>query len=79
MKALTCVLTYCLKTLILLSIMVVPLIAKVFANYFVPHTVKENHFICDGELYDQVDGVAMGSPLGPILANMFMCALEKRY
>ena len=33
----------------------------------------------DGELYDQMDGVAMGSPLGPTLANIFMCALEKRY
>ena len=39
--------------------------------------VRENHFIFDGELYDQIDGVAMGSPpLGPTLANIFMCALE---
>ena len=41
--------------------------------------MRENHFIFDGELYDQIDGVAMGSPLGPTLANIFMCALEKRY
>ena len=25
----------------------------------------------------QYNGVAMGSPLGPLLANVFMCSLEK--
>ena len=29
--------------------------------------VKENHFMFDGKLYDQIDGVAMGSPLDPTL------------
>ena len=33
----------------------------------------------NGVLYDQVDGVAMGSPLGPSLANIFMCSLKQRY
>ena len=28
-------------------------------------------------IYIQIDGVAMGSPLGPILANIFMVELEK--
>ena len=28
--------------------------------------------------YRQIDGVAMGSPLGPILANIFMASLELR-
>ena len=28
-------------------------------------------------MYEQVDGVAMGSPLGPILANIFMAHIEK--
>jgi len=32
----------------------------------------ETHFIFRGTYYDQVDGVAMGSPLAPILANLFM-------
>ena len=27
--------------------------------------------------YIQIDGVAMGSPLGPVLANIFMVELEK--
>ena len=30
----------------------------------------------NGKMYDQVDGVAMGSPLGPVLANIFMCHIE---
>ena len=32
-----------------------------------------SHFVFDGQFYDQVDGVAMRSPLGPVLANIFMC------
>ena len=32
--------------------------------------------IFDGKFYEQCDGVAMGSPLGPILANVFMCHFE---
>ena len=41
--------------------------------------VKENHFIFSDQLYHQIDGVAMGSPLGPTLANIFMCALEQNF
>ena len=33
-------------------------------------------FIFDGKFYEQCDGVAMGSPLGPTLANVFMCHFE---
>ena len=33
---------------------------------------KDNIFLFDGSLYQQVDRVAMGSPLGPLLANIFM-------
>ena len=33
---------------------------------------KKSDFIFNGEYYDQIDGVAMGSPLGPVLANIFM-------
>ncbi|XP_065652825.1 uncharacterized protein LOC136080142 [Hydra vulgaris] len=31
-----------------------------------------SHFLFNGKFYDQLDGVAMGSPLAPILANMFI-------
>ena len=38
---------------------------------------KEMHFTFDGNLHKQVDGVSMGSPLGPVLANVFMVELEE--
>ena len=33
---------------------------------------SQTHFLFNGCFYDQIDGVAMGSPLAPILANLFM-------
>ena len=36
------------------------------------------HFSFDGNIYRQVNGVAMGSPLGPVIANIFMVELEKK-
>ena len=33
---------------------------------------KDSHFIFDGALDEQIDGVAVGSPLGPTLANAFL-------
>ena len=38
---------------------------------------SETHFIFNNEIYDQIDGVSMGSPLAPILANIFMGYNEK--
>ena len=38
--------------------------------------LKENHFMFENRIYDQTDGVAMGSSLGPILANIFMSHFE---
>jgi len=33
----------------------------------------QTHFLFKGYFYDQVDGVSMGSPLAPVLANqLFM-------
>ena len=37
---------------------------------------KEMHFSFNGKVYKQINGVAMGSPLGPVLANIFMVHLE---
>ena len=32
----------------------------------------ETHYLFNGKFYDQIDGRAMGSPLAPVLANLFM-------
>ena len=39
----------------------------------------ESSFIFDNKLYKQIDGVAMGSPLGPTLATAFLCHFEKNW
>ncbi|XP_022782106.1 uncharacterized protein LOC111323083 [Stylophora pistillata] len=41
-------------------------------------TSKNQGFQFKGKLYEQVDSVAMGSPLGPLMANAFMCKIEKQ-
>ena len=33
---------------------------------------SQTHFIFNGKFYNQIDGVAMSSPLGPAFANIFM-------
>ena len=40
---------------------------------------KESFFILDNSLYRQIDGVLMGSLLGPTLANAFLCYYEKEW
>ena len=39
--------------------------------------VLQNKFTFDGKIYKQIDRVAMGSPLGPTLANSFLCFHEQ--
>ena len=36
------------------------------------------HFIFNSKSYNQIDGVAMGSPLTPVLANIFTCFHESK-
>ena len=45
--------------------------------YLLKLATSESSFIFDNILYKQIDGVAMGSPLGPSLANAFLCHYEK--
>ena len=33
---------------------------------------SQNHLIFNGKLYNQIDEVAMGSPLAPLYVNIFM-------
>ena len=40
---------------------------------------KDLHFRFNGEISTQIDGVVMGSPLGPLLAKIFMISLEKKF
>ena len=39
--------------------------------------VKDNLILFNGKYYIQTDGVAMGSPLGPTFANIFLCYWEE--
>ena len=36
-----------------------------------------SYFLWDGHFYEQIDGVAMGSPLSPVIANFFMEQFEQ--
>ena len=38
---------------------------------------KKVHFTYNKKVFIQTDGVAMGSPLGPVLADIFLIELEK--
>ena len=33
---------------------------------------SHTHFLFNGKVFDQIDGAAMGSPLAPVLANLFL-------
>ena len=49
---------------------------KDLTNFF-EFATCETHFLLKGKFYDQVGGVAMGSPLVPVLANLLMDHYEK--
>ena len=40
---------------------------------------NDSYFIFAGALYKQIDGVAMGSPLGPQLANAFFTLPQAKF
>ena len=42
-------------------------------------TTKESIILFDNCFYSQIDGVSMGSPLGPTLANVFLCYHENQW
>ena len=50
-----------------------PQLKKLFA-----FPISQAHFLFNIEIYDQTYGVAMGSPLGRALANLFMGYHEKK-
>lgn len=40
--------------------------------------ISKNYFIFNNKLYNQTDGLAMGNPLSPLLADIFMDNLENK-
>ncbi|KAJ4426761.1 hypothetical protein ANN_26560, partial [Periplaneta americana] len=42
------------------------------------HTLSSSYFIYKGQYYEQSDGVAVGSPLSPAIANLYMEDFEHR-
>ena len=42
-------------------------------------TTMDSVFYFNGNYYKQLDRVAMGSPLGPALANAFLCHHERKW
>ena len=52
-------------------------ILKMFKGEMLYLCTKQVHFALDYEIYIQCDGVGVGSPLRPFLANIFMTYLEE--
>ena len=68
----------CIKECERLNIVPFDLTKKEFKT-FLDISVRESNFIFGDQLFKQVDGVAMGSPLGPTLANLFLCYHEEKW
>ena len=54
-------------------------IAKDSFRALLETAVLNSYFVFGQKLYKQVDGVGMGLPLGPTLANAFLCYHEKNW
>jgi hypothetical protein len=42
------------------------------------HVLSTTYFLFNGSFYEQKDGVAMGSPLAPVVANFYMEHFEQQ-
>ena len=56
-----------------------PTIPKDIFRNLLTEATKESFFMLINKFYKQIDGVVMGSPLGPALANVFMCSFENKW
>ncbi|CAF3249837.1 unnamed protein product [Rotaria sp. Silwood2] len=55
-----------------------PIIERNDLKELLTFAIKKSHFLFDGKIYDQIDGVSMGSPLAPLLAQIFFQEFEKK-
>ena len=54
-------------------------ISKADLRKLVQFATSGTHFTFEGKFYDQIDDAAMGSPLRPVLANLFMGYHEQKW
>ena len=69
----------CLKLRVLFVVLTRKKLLKVNKNTKITLITKESIMLFDMEFYSQIDDVAMGSPLGPTLANVFLCHHEEKW
>ena len=55
-----------------------PAVPKTVFKHLLHFATSSVEFSFNDNIYRQIDGVAMGSPLGPILANIFVGSLEHK-
>ncbi|CAF4387530.1 unnamed protein product [Rotaria sp. Silwood2] len=55
-----------------------PIIERNDLKALLTFATTKSHFLFDGKIYDQIDGVSMGSPLAPLLAEIFLQEFEKK-
>ena len=47
-------------------------------SWLLEFCLRSTYFLFQGKFYQQLEGTAMGSPISPIIANLFMEDLETR-
>ena len=68
----------CLDALYRNELVKKPVVPEQLMKKMLLKATTEVEFSFNGILYKQIDGVAMGSPLGPVLANIFVGHCESR-